>query len=165
MVSVCRKPLNGETAFVDLAAAFEALPAAEQATIARLQVHPAPSPQPQRKLLTVSGILPRLQVRRPGSYSIARADAHGWGDAAYGSADEKERSFTSTLVRTNPRTGRQSLYSPWECRGPGSGPRVVGMSEQENAALLDHLEMHCLQPEFRHNQLHTPGDVTLWWVD
>ena len=34
------KPLNGETAFVDLAAAFAALPAAERATLARLQVSP-----------------------------------------------------------------------------------------------------------------------------
>jgi alpha-ketoglutarate-dependent taurine dioxygenase len=132
------KPLNGETAFIDLAAAFAALPATER------------------------NMLAGLQVRRPGSRGIAQASAHEWGGAAYGSVEEKARSFPSTLVRTNARTGQQSLYSPWECRGPGSGPRVVGLSEEANVALLDRLELHCLQPQFRHNQLHTPGDVTLW---
>ena len=52
-------------------------------------------------------------------------------------------------IGTNPRTGQQSMYSPWECRGPGSGPRVVGMSEAENVELMDRLELHCLQPRFR----------------
>jgi alpha-ketoglutarate-dependent taurine dioxygenase len=132
------KPLDGETAFIDLVAAFVALPPEEQATLAR------------------------LEVRRPGSDGIARAGAHSWGDVAFGSAEERRRSFSSMLVRTNPRTGQKSLYSPWECRGPGSGPRVVNMTEEENAELLDRLELHCLQPRFRYNHLHTPGDVTIW---
>ena len=132
------KPLNGETAFIDLLAAYEALSAEEQAALAR------------------------LEGRRPGPHGVARAGTHHWGSAAYGSLEEVHRSHRSSLVRENPLTGRKSFYSPWECRGPGSGPRVVGISEEENAALMDRLELHCLQPQFRYNQRHTPGDVTLW---
>ena len=114
------KPTNGETVFVDLAAAFAGLPAEERAALERLQVR--------------------------------RRQRHG------------EEGWLGPLVRTNPRSGIKSLYSPWNCRGHVGIPpiEVQGMSKDESDALLDRLELQCLQPEFRYNHPHQVGDVTIW---
>ena len=36
------------------------------------------------------------------------------------------------------------------------------MSAETSRAFLDRLEAHVLQPQFRYDHLHAPGDVTLW---
>ncbi len=68
------------------------------------------------------------------------------------------------LVHTNPRTGRKSLHSPvWASRGKRIAPAEIdGMSPDESRRFLDRLEEQCLQPEFRYDHPHTPGDVTIW---
>jgi alpha-ketoglutarate-dependent taurine dioxygenase len=68
------------------------------------------------------------------------------------------------LVRTDPRSGLKSLHSPlWCARPPNQAPvEVEGMSKEASRAFLDEIEAHVLQPEFRYDHLHTPGDVTLW---
>lgn len=115
-----RLPLNGETSFADTAAAFAALPAAEQAK------------------------LEMVQLRR-------RLNAEDEG-------------FLAPLVRTDPRSGVKSLHSPVWASRPGVRPpvEVEGMTPDESRAFLDSLEKHVLQPQFRYDHLHTPGDVTLW---
>ena len=113
-------PLNGETAFADTAAAFEALP-------------------PERQEL-----LERTRVRRR-----LNEDDEGW---------------LAPLVRTNPRSGIKALHSPIWASRPGVRPpvEVDGMSSAESRAFFDELEAHVLQPQFRYDHLHVPGDVTLW---
>ena len=115
-----RLPLNGETAYVDTAAAFAALPEAEQARLSTIRVN-------RRKV--------------PGSDGLL-----------------------APLVRTNPRSGLKSLHSPLWCSRPRRGGPidVEGMTTEESRAFLDKLEAHVLQPEFRYDHPHTPGDVTLW---
>ena len=68
------------------------------------------------------------------------------------------------LVRTNPRSGIKSLHSPVWASRPRSRPpvEVHGMSAEASRALLDELEAHVLQPEFRYDHPHGPGDVTIW---
>ncbi len=68
------------------------------------------------------------------------------------------------LVHTNPRTGTKSLHSPvWASRGKRIAPvEVEGMGEEASRKFLDRLEAHCLQPRFRYDHPHTPGDVTIW---
>ena len=68
------------------------------------------------------------------------------------------------LVRTNPRSGARSLHSPLWCpRPPTQIPlEVEGMSAETSRAFLEEIEAHVLQPEFRYDHAHTPGDVTLW---
>ena len=39
---------------------------------------------------------------------------------------------------------------------------VEGLSLEESRVLLDRLETHVLQPQFRYDHLHASGDVTLW---
>ena len=36
------------------------------------------------------------------------------------------------------------------------------MTEDASRAFLDQLEAHVLQPQFRYDHSHVPGDVTLW---
>ena len=113
-------PLDGETAFADTAAAFAALPAAEQARLAGLQV--------RRRL------------------------------------NDGDEGFLAPLVRTDPRSGIRSLHSPvWASRPEVRPPiEVAGMTPEDSRAFLDRLEAHVLQPQFRYDRLHEPGDVTIW---
>ena len=115
-----RLPLNGETAFADTAAAFAALPAAEQEELERVQL--------RRRL------------------------------------NEGDEGWLAPLVRTNPRSGIKSLHSPIWASRPRVRPavEVEGMAVEASRALLDRLEAHVLQPQFRYDHLHVPGDVTIW---
>ncbi len=68
------------------------------------------------------------------------------------------------LVYVNPRTGVKSLHSPiWASRGKRVAPaQVEGMTDDESRHFLDPLEEHVLQPQFRYDHVHRPGDVTIW---
>ncbi len=68
------------------------------------------------------------------------------------------------LVYTNPRTGVKSLHSPvWASRGKNIAPvEVDGLSDDASREFLDRLEAHVLQPQYRYDHSHTPGDVTIW---
>ena len=78
--------------------------------------------------------------------------------------NEGDAGWLAPLVRTNPRSGIKSLHSPVWASRPGVRPAVEvdGMSREESRAFLDELEAHVLQPRFRYDHLHVPGDVTLW---
>jgi len=101
--------------------------------------------------------------------------------AAYAALDEADRRALETtmirrrfrkgdvgwlmpLVHANPRTGAKSLHSPvWASRGKRIAPaEVEGLSDDASRHFLDRLEEHCLQPQFRYDHVHAPGDVTIW---
>lgn len=113
-------PRNGETAYADTAAAFAALPAAEQDRLRTVRVRR------------------RLNAGDPG--------------------------WLAPLVRTNPRSGIESLHSPvWASRPRVRPPITVdGLSEAESRRFLDALEAHVLDARFRYDHAHEPGDVTIW---
>jgi len=77
---------------------------------------------------------------------------------------ESDEGWLVPLVRTNPRSGIKSLHSPVWASRPLSRPpvEVDGMSAQASRAFLDEIEAHVLQPEFRYDHPHAPGDVTIW---
>ena len=68
------------------------------------------------------------------------------------------------LVYTNPRTGTRSLHSPiWASRGKNIAPvEVDGLSNRESREFLDELETHVLNPKYRYDHSHKPGDITIW---
>lgn len=68
------------------------------------------------------------------------------------------------LVYANPRTGTKSLHSPvWASRGKNIAPvEVDGMSVRESREFLDEIESHVLDPKYRYDHVHTPGDITIW---
>lgn len=78
--------------------------------------------------------------------------------------NEGDEGWLAPLVRTNPRSGIKSLHSPIWASRPRVRPaiEVDGMSMEASRALLDRLETHVLQPQFRYDHLHVPGDVTIW---
>ena len=78
--------------------------------------------------------------------------------------NDGDAGWLAPLVRTNPRSGIKSLHSPVWASRPGVRPpvEVDGLSSEESRAFLDELEAHVLQPRFRYDHLHAPGDVTLW---
>ena len=78
--------------------------------------------------------------------------------------NEGDEGWLTPLVRTNPRSGIKSLHSPIWASRPGVRPavEVEGKTMEESRAFLDRLEAHVLQPQFRYDHLHAPGDVTIW---
>ncbi|MDG1232812.1 MAG: TauD/TfdA family dioxygenase [Pseudomonadales bacterium] len=72
--------------------------------------------------------------------------------------------WLAPLVYTNPRNGKKSLHSPvWASRGKNVAPvEVQGKTPKESREFLDRLEAHVLQPQFRYDHAHCPGDVTVW---
>ncbi len=78
--------------------------------------------------------------------------------------NEGDEGWLAPLVCTNPRSGVKSLHSPVWASRPRVRPAVEvdGMTMEESRAFLDRLEAHVLQPQFRYDHLHLPGDVTIW---
>ena len=78
--------------------------------------------------------------------------------------NDGDAGWLAPLVRTNPRSGIKALHSPVWASRPGVRPpvEVDGMTPAQSRAFLDDLEAHVLQPQFRYDHLHRPGDVTLW---
>ena len=78
--------------------------------------------------------------------------------------NEGDEGWLAPLVRTNLRSGIKSLHSPIWASRPRVRPaiEVEGMTMEQSRAFLDRLETHVLQPQFRYDHVHTPGDVTIW---
>jgi len=61
------------------------------------------------------------------------------------------------LIRTNPDTGRRSIYAH-----PGMTAEIVGLPAEESQAILAHLFEHTIRPEFRYDFHWSAGDVVMW---
>jgi alpha-ketoglutarate-dependent taurine dioxygenase len=60
------------------------------------------------------------------------------------------------LVRTHPDTGKKALYLGHHAL------RILGLAENEGAALLDALLAHATQPRFTYAHRWRPGDLVVW---
>jgi alpha-ketoglutarate-dependent taurine dioxygenase len=78
--------------------------------------------------------------------------------------NDGDEGWLAPLVRINPRSGIKSFHSPIWASRPKVRPAVEvhGMTMEASRTFLDRLEAHVLQPEFRYDHLHIPGDVTIW---
>ena len=78
--------------------------------------------------------------------------------------NKKDEGWLAPLVRVNPRSGIKSLHSPiWASRPRVRPPiEVDGVTYEASRTFLDRLEAHVLQPQFRYDHPHVPGDVTIW---
>jgi taurine dioxygenase len=61
------------------------------------------------------------------------------------------------VVRTHPVTGRRSLFV-----NEAHTSRIVGLPEEEAAALLARLCAHIVKPEFRYEHQWRAGDLLMW---
>jgi alpha-ketoglutarate-dependent 2,4-dichlorophenoxyacetate dioxygenase len=69
---------------------------------------------------------------------------------------EKLEGAVHPLVRTNPRTGRRSLYLA------SHASRIIGWPVPEGRLLLRELTEHATQPRFVHRHAWRPGDLVIW---
>lgn len=60
------------------------------------------------------------------------------------------------LVRTNPRTGRKSLYLA------SHASHVVGLPVEEGRALIEELTAHATQPKYVYAHRWQPDDLVMW---
>lgn len=74
------------------------------------------------------------------------------------SAEEQEqlKGALHPLVRTNPRTGRRSLYLA------SHASRIAGWPVPEGRLLLRDLTEHATQPPFVYRHSWRPGDLVIW---
>ncbi|MDA0656551.1 MAG: TauD/TfdA family dioxygenase [Proteobacteria bacterium] len=121
---------GGDTQFTSAAAAFDALPAEKRNRLDGLRsVHSFESSRS-----------PRPMVKRTEQEIAAYP-----GDAVH------------PLIRTNPDTGRKSLYVNTvrsEC--------ILDMEEEESNTTLDQIYVHLNQEKFHYRHKWTPGDIVVW---
>ncbi len=121
-------PSGGDTQFADMHAAYEALTPAEKERYARVQV-----------------------VHN-------HADRHLNSGARQDTEEEARETPAAThpLVRTDPATGKKSLYCGLYATG------IVGMSGPEGRKFLADVAKYATKPEFVFTQVWQPGDLVIW---
>ena len=82
----------------------------------------------------------------------------------YGATSREKKNLTPDapsaihpLVRTIPETGRQSLFVARLMTD-----QIIGLPEDESAALLTAISDHCEQPQFIYQHRWTVGDIVMW---
>lgn len=125
--------VGGDTTWIDLVAAYEALDEATRREIDGLQ------------LITYNPFLRRLHPL-PGTARIPR----------YRTPDIEPLTpwEAHPLVRTHPDTGRRLIYL-----GESTEVEVVGWGPTEGQALVERLRAHILQPRFAYTHRWQPGDI------
>lgn len=61
------------------------------------------------------------------------------------------------LIRTHPKSGRQSLYI-----NPNRIDHIAGWNEADSDALLDELYEFAFQPQFQYRHRYETGDLVVW---
>lgn len=125
-------PEGGDTLFVDMEAAYEAL-----------------SPEWKQRL---DGLRAVHRYRRKQNMD---------GQSTRVELNEAQKAQTPDvvhpLIRTNPDTGRKSIFAH-----KGMTAEIVGMPAEESNAVLEYLFEHTIRPDFRYDFRWSPGDVVMW---
>ena len=128
--------VGGETQFVDMSAAYDALPEETRTRIDALQV----------KHRVGAG------KRHEGEKKLS--------DANLQYSEEELRQLdppVHPLVMRHPITGRRALYAV-----AGSAYGIVGMDDEKGEALLTELKRHATQECFRLEVKANAGDILIW---
>jgi taurine dioxygenase len=125
-------PEGGDTSYMNMEAAYAALPPALKAAV-------------EGRAIKHDGVYVSSGKQRPGTVAPASGDIRDIAGAVH------------PLVRTHPETGRRSLYL-----GKRFNAYVMGMAVAESEALLDALWAHVLEGDFRWTQQWRLGDMLIW---
>lgn len=125
---------GGETAFIDIYGAYEALPAATRARIAGLR-----------------GVNSWNRLRNP---RVKISEQHSDAKAVY---ETGHPDVIHPVVRTHQETGRKALYV-----SPRHTLSIEGLSEDESENLLRELFTVQQRPEFLYVHKWRLGDVVIW---
>jgi taurine dioxygenase len=128
-------PYGGDTLFVSMAAAYEALSA------------------PMCQFLDgLSAVHSSRHV-----FGAAAMDSEAAKSGRLGNADAATQDVRHPIVITHPLSGRRGLFV-----NPVFTTHIVGLSGTESDALLEMLYAHCQQPEFQCRVRWQAGDITMW---
>jgi taurine dioxygenase len=134
----------GATSFASTTAAYEALPQSEQRRLQGLRnVH-------SYRYYRAKNVQAQKAEQARGARVVQE---HSPSEEQLRSVPEVE----VPIVRTHPVTGRKSLFI-----NEAHTSRVVGVPEDESAALLASLCAHIVSPEFRYEHQWRPGDLLMW---
>ena len=128
-------PFGGDTVFVSMAAAFEAL-------------------SPTMKDF-VSGLTAVHSSRHAFGPSIK--DSEGARTGRYVNPEEATQDASHPVVIRHPLSGRRGLYV-----NPVFTTHIEGLAPEESAAVLEMLYRHCERPDFQCRVRWSPGDITIW---
>ena len=128
-------PYGGDTLFVSMAAAYDALSAPMQAFLGGL-----------------SAIHSSRHVFGAETLTSEAAKTGRLGNAAAATQDARH-----PVVLTHPLSGRRGLFV-----NPVFTTHIDGLTAEESAAILRMLFEHCKQPEFQCRVRWQAGDITMW---
>ncbi|TMS57168.1 TauD/TfdA family dioxygenase [Imbroritus primus] len=125
-------PEGGDTLFIDMEAAYNALSDEWKARLEGLRA---------------------IHRYRP------RATTDGQTTQVKMTEEQKQKTpdVDHPLIRTNPDTGRKAIFAH-----PGMTVEVVGLDKAESDEILEFLFAHTIQPQFRYDFRWSPGDVVMW---
>ena len=129
---------GGDTLWIDMAAAFAALPAERQALLREHQAIHSGTPY---------GVAhaPEESTQFKGSIEIARNNP------------EADRETRHPAVCRHPETGEEVLFV-----NPTYTTRIDGLAEPDSRELLTSLYAHCTRPEFACRFRWRAGSVAIW---
>lgn len=134
----------GATSFASAIAAYEALPEALKRRLQGLRnVH-------SYRYYRAKNVQAQAEERARGGRMVQE----------YTPSEEQLKSVPDVeapVVRTHPVTGRKGLFV-----NEAHTSRIVGLPEEEGAALLAELYAHIVKPEFRYEHSWRAGDLLVW---
>lgn len=134
----------GSTSFASATAAYDALPEAEKRRLQGLRnVH-------SYRYYRARNVEAQKEEQARGARTVQE---HAPSEAQLASVPDTE----APVVRTHPVTGRKSLFV-----NEAHTSRIVGLPEEEGAALLARLCAHIVEPEFRYEHRWRAGDLLMW---
>lgn len=128
-------PFGGDTVFVSMAAAYEALSPAMQ---------------------TFLGTLTAAHSSRH-AFGATQKDTEAAKSGRFQNADAATQDALHPVVIRHPLSGRAGIYV-----NPGFTLRIEGLTAPESDAILQMLYTHCARPEFQCRIRWQPGDVAFW---
>jgi alpha-ketoglutarate-dependent 2,4-dichlorophenoxyacetate dioxygenase len=120
-------PVGADTEFADMRSAYDALTREVQVQIETLRAHHSIA-----------------YSRQTLGFEFSRDE------------EDRLKGAVHPLVRTNPRTGRRSLYLA------SHASRIVDWPLAEGRLLLRDLIEHATQPQFVYRHVWRPGDLVIW---
>lgn len=128
--------VGGETLFVDMAAAYDALPEGQKETIVNYQV---------RHMVV-------------GGKSLELDDEKIGGEVSEVVRRQREKEMPlHPLVLSHPVTARKALYAV-----SGSAYAIEGLPPEEGTQLLKDLKAHAVSQQFKQQIKARTGDVLIW---
>lgn len=128
-------PYGGDTLFVSMAAAYEALSPA------------------------MRGFLDGLTALHSSRHAFGRTttDSEAAKSGRLKNPDAATQDARHPVVIAHPLSGRRCLYV-----NPGFTTRIEQLSDEESQAVLGLLYAHCQKPEFQCRVRWRKGDITIW---